>query len=144
MSWILILFRLFTWMLLRPTLSTVWPMITVNDFSADSDANKIVQYRYDNSSWDMDMISTFKCENGWFDIKTISKSNDYWLCQLHYDFNKEVINDKMWLSGWQFQAKVCLDKWKNARSKYIRNCYKIRKYYKDDFTITDWLWKKLY
>lgn len=128
---ILSLFWLFTWLILRPTL----PIVTIDWYPINSDATKIVNYWYNNSSWDIDMVATFICENGWFDTKAISKTHDYWLCQLSYRYNKEVINNPIRLSWRQYQAQICLDKWKAVENKNLRSCYRIRKLYMDKIKI---------
>lgn len=88
-----------------------WYTIWVAGYPYDSLANEIVNYWYDQSNWDIDMILTFIAENGWFDATKVSKTNDYWLCQLHYNrTNAKRINDERW-SDPIYQAEVCVDKW---------------------------------
>lgn len=85
--------------------------IRIDWFPIDSDANRVANYRYNNSSWNLDMIATFIAENGWFNKDLVSKTKDYWLCQLHYNKTNAVrIDDPQW-NDIMFQAKVCLDKW---------------------------------
>ena len=87
-----------------------WYTIWIAWFPYDSDANKVANYRYDQSSWNIDMIATFMQE--WmFNKDAISKTKDYWICQLHYNkTNAKRIDDERW-SDIMFQAEVCVDKW---------------------------------
>ena len=122
---ILSLFAIYTWLILFPVAHP--PLVTIEWFPIDSDATKIVNYWYDNSSWDRDMIVTFIQENWWLDINTISKTKDYGLCQLQYNRTKRVwIDDPRRLSWRQYQAQVCLWKRQHVANKNIRSAYKIR------------------
>lgn len=87
-----------------------WFTIGIVWFPYDSDANRVANYRYDQSSWNIDMIATFMAE--WmFNKDSISKTKDYWICQLHYNkTNAKWIDDERW-SDIMYQAEVCLDKW---------------------------------
>lgn len=85
---------------------TIW----VVWFPEDSIANDIVNYWYDQSSGNLDMIATFMAENWGFDVNKVSRTNDYGLCQLHYNRTNAVwIDDPRW-SDPMYQAEVCLDK----------------------------------
>lgn len=85
---------------------TIW----IVGYPLDSLANEIVNYWYNQSSGDLDMIYTFIAENWGFDVNKVSRTNDYWLCQLHYNRTNAVrINDERW-SDPMYQAEVCLDK----------------------------------
>lgn len=85
--------------------------ILIDWFPYDSDANKVANYWYEQSSWNLDMIATFIAENGWFDKLRVSKTNDYWLCQLHYNRTNAVrIDDPRWIEDIMFQAEVCMNK----------------------------------
>lgn len=86
---------------------TIW----IVGYPEDSLANEIVNYWYDQSSWNLDMIATFMAENWNFDHTKVSKTNDYWLCMLHRNkTNRKWIEDERW-SDPMYQAEVCLDKW---------------------------------
>lgn len=88
----------------RYTIWVVW-------FPEDSLANEIVNYWYDQSNGNLDMIATFMAENWNFDPQKKSRTNDYWICQLHYNkTNARWIDDPRW-SDPMYQAEVCLDKW---------------------------------
>lgn len=86
---------------------TIW----VKGFPEDSLANEIVNYWYDQSSGNLDMIATFMAENWNFDHTKVSKTKDYGICQLNYNkTNRRWIDDPRW-SDPMYQAEVCLDKW---------------------------------
>lgn len=85
------------------TIGVVW-------FPEDSLANEIVNYWYDQSNGNLDMIATFMAENWSFDHTKVSKTNDRWLCMLHYNkTNARWIEDERW-SDPMYQAEVCIDK----------------------------------
>lgn len=87
-----------------------WFTIWISWFPYDSDANRVANYRYDQSSWNIDMIATFMAE-GMYNKDAISKTKDYWICQLHYNkTNAKWIDDEKW-SDIMYQAEICLDKW---------------------------------
>lgn len=138
MTWILKLFMLMTGMILMPQAVTaptniISPpqyKIQVQWFPLDSDATRIVNYRYNNNQ-DIDMIATYICENWDFDILSISPTNDYWLCQLHKNSTNNVrIYNPLRKVSREYQAKVCLEKREAVASKNIRSCYKIRNKFK--------------
>ncbi len=111
---------------------TIW----VVWYPEDSLANEIVNYWYDQSNGDMDMILTFIAENWWFDHTKVSKTNDRWLCMLHWNRTNRVwIEDERW-SDPMYQAEVCVEKWlavpNPSKIWYgwrIRNKYKDRIYF---------------
>ena len=109
----------------RYTIWIVW-------YPEDSLANEIVNYWRDQSSWDMDMILTFIAENWWFDATRVSKTNDRWLCQLHYNrTNAKWIEDER-RSDPMFQAEICVDKWLAVPDpSKIRYGWKVRNKYKE-------------
>ena len=86
--------------------------ITIDWFEYNSDANRVANFRYNNSNWDLDMIATFIAENWAFDKSKVSKTNDRWICQLHYNKTNAVWIDNPRRDDIMFQAEVCLDKWK--------------------------------
>ena len=90
---------------------TKWYTIWVVWFPEDSLANEIVNYWYDQSNGNLDMIATFMAENWNFDHTKVSKTKDYWLCMLHRNnTNRKWIEDERW-SDPMYQAEVCIDKW---------------------------------
>ena len=85
-------------------------IISIEWFPYDSDANKVANYWYKNSSWNLDMIATFMAE-AMFNKDAHSHTNDYWICQLQYNrTNKVWIDDPRW-SDIMYQAQICLEKW---------------------------------
>jgi len=148
MTWILKLFLALTgWLILMPNapikeisnpiVDTNNPLnyvITIKWFDYYSDANKILNFRYNNSSWDMDLIYTFVRENWWLNINTVSHTNDYGLCQLQKNRTNAVwINDKQWTWWWlwNYQAEKCLWKRQHVANKNLWSSYKIRYTVKD-------------
>ena len=88
----------------------LWYVITIDWFPYDSDANKVANYWYENSSGNIDMIATFMAE-AMFNKDAKSNTNDYGICQLQYNkTNKVWIDDERW-SDIMFQAEVCMNKW---------------------------------
>ena len=106
------------------TIGVVW-------FPEDSLANEIVNYWYDQSNGDIDMIATFIAENWWFDHTKVSKTNDYGLCQLHWNkTNRKWIEDER-RSDPMYQAEVCLDKWQAVPNpSKVWYGWKVRERYK--------------
>lgn len=107
---------------------TIW----VKGFPEDSLANEIVNYWYDQSNWDMDMILTFIAENWNFDHTKVSKTKDYGICQLHRNStNRKWIEDPRW-SDPMYQAEVCIDKRQAVPNpSKIWYWWKVRNRYKD-------------
>ena len=88
-----------------------WYTIWIKWFPYDSDANRVANYWYDNTSWDLDMISTFMSES-MFNKDSIGKAWERGICQLQPNRTNNVwINDPRW-SDIMYQAEVCMDKWK--------------------------------
>lgn len=88
----------------------LWYVITIDWFPYDSDANKVANYRYENSSWDIDMIATFIAENWAFDVNKVSRTNNYWICQLQYNKTNKVWIDNEMRWDIMYQARICLEK----------------------------------
>lgn len=89
----------------------MWFIITIEWFPYDSDANRVANYWYKESSWDVDMIATFMQE-AMFNKEAKSYAWAMWICQLMPNKTNLVwINDERW-SDIMFQAQVCLEKWK--------------------------------
>lgn len=109
-------------------------VIGIEWYPYDSDANRVANYWYENSSWDLDMIATFMAEAS-FNKDARWKAWERGICQLLPNrTNNKWINDERW-SDIMFQAEVCLDKWKavpkpskiwywrNKREKYKQQIY---------------------
>lgn len=100
--------------------------IAIQWYPKDSLANKISNYRHNNGWW-IDMVTTMLQEKWDFNRLAISSTNDYWLCQLHYNKTNAVwINDPRWKADPMRQAKICLEKWKAVQNKNLWSGYAIR------------------
>ena len=85
-----------------PTIQHLW-------FSSDDQRQAIIQKAY--SLWWIDFVTMIECENGTWDSKRISKTNDHWICQLNYKYNKKFINSD-WFKDVYTQLEYCYEKWK--------------------------------
>ena len=61
-----------------------------NWYAEDSIIQDYVNYAY--NIWWIEFVKLIECENGRRDPNRISKTHDYWLCQLNYKYNKKFIN----------------------------------------------------
>jgi len=115
----------------------LWFYIVLDWYAYDSEANRIINRWYVRNN-DLDMIATYVCENQWFDPTVVSDTNDRWLCQLNYRYNKIFINDPNRLDI-NFQKQVCLDKWNLVKDKNLWSCYSKRDIYLDKIkNVDDW------
>jgi len=115
----------------------LWFYIVLDWYAYDSEANRIINRWYIRNN-DLDMIATYVCENQWFDPTVVSDTNDRWLCQLNYRYNKIFINDPNRLDI-NFQKQVCLDKWNLVKDKNLWSCYSKREIYLDKIkNVDDW------
>jgi len=110
--------------------------ITIDWYAYDSEANRIANRWYVRNHSE-DMIGTYLCENWGFNPKSVSHTNDYWLCQLSYRYNKELIDNPLW-ETLPFQKQACLDKWNNVADKDLRVCYDKRKSYMEKIIPMTW------
>lgn len=89
-------------------------IITWYDY--DSDANKIASYRTDNW-WTDYMIAKFIAE-AHFDIYARGKAGEQGICQLMPNRTNNVwLKDPRREQWWEFQAKICLEKWNAVPEK---------------------------
>ena len=58
-------------------------------YSSDDNRQAIVQRAYD--LWGLDFVIMIECES-WFNPNAVSKTHDYWICQLNYRYNKNFID----------------------------------------------------
>ena len=66
----------------------------------------------------MDFVKLIECENGRRDPKRVSKTHDYWLCQLNYRYNKKFINSSDFSDPYK-QLDYCYEKYKtNPKLRY--------------------------
>ena len=117
----------------KPNQIGTWYTVTVKWFSPDSDANRIVQYRFDNSNGDVDLLETFDCEVWSFDINAIWTHWEKWLCQLMPNSTNNVWINNLSRNTREYQARICLEKRKAVATKNIRSCYRVRNNYRDNF-----------
>ncbi len=93
--------------------------IVHNWYASDSVTQDYVNYAYD--IWGIDFVKLIECENGTWDPKRISKTNDHGLCQLHYSYNKEFINSPDFKDPYK-QLDYCYEKYKtNPKLRYWPN-----------------------
>lgn len=68
-----------------------------------------VNYAY--HLWWIEFVKLIECENGRWDPKRISKTNDRGLCQLNYKFNRRFINSPDFADPYK-QLDYCYEKYK--------------------------------
>jgi len=113
----------------------VQPLLRVKGFAKDTEATKIINYAYyDVSNKDMDFVLTLKAENWWFNMyqqanaRSNGKREDArWLCQLHRNRHKNIVDDKRFWNSWKWQVEQCYKKYKGGTKfywYYVRNKYK--------------------
>ena len=75
-----------------------------------------VNYAY--HLWWIEFVKLIECENGRWDPKRISKTNDRGLCQLNYKYNKKFINSPDFADPYK-QLDYCYEKYKtNPNLRY--------------------------
>lgn len=95
------------------------PTIYHSGFSSGDQRQAIVQKAYE--LWWIDFVIMIECENGNWDMYRKSNTNDHWLCQLHYPYNKSFIDSESF-KDWSKQLEYCYEKWKiNPRLWYWPN-----------------------
>ena len=78
-------------------------------FASDDYRQAIVQKAYE--LWWLPFVIMIECENGTWDQNRISRTNDHWICQLNYRYNKEFINSDLF-NDVNKQLEYCYEKWK--------------------------------
>lgn len=78
-------------------------------FSPEDNRQLIVNRAYE--LWGIDFVIMIECENGNRNPNAISKTHDYWICQLNYKYNKEFINSEEFKDVYK-QLEYCYNKWK--------------------------------
>lgn len=124
------------WLIKQTTTQTiqhVW-------YSSDDYRQAIVQKAYE--IWWLDFVVMIECENGSRDMYAVSKTNDHWICQLNYRYNKEFINSELYRDV-NKQLEYCYEKWKiNPKLWYwpdrLIKWVKCSKYVLDRFIIQPW------
>lgn len=85
------------------------PTIIHKWYSEDSVVQDYVNYAY--SLGGGDFVKLIECENGRRDPYRISKTNDHWICQLNYRYNKSFINSPEFQDVYK-QLDYCYEKYK--------------------------------
>lgn len=78
-------------------------------YSLEDPRQEYVQYAY-KLGW-IDFVTLLECENGRWDPNRVSKTNDHWLCQLNYKYNKKFIDSEDFKDPYK-QLEYCYEKWK--------------------------------
>ena len=93
--------------------------ITHNWYATNSVVQDYVDYAY--NVWGIGFVKLIECENGRWDPKRVSKTNDHGLCQLHYKYNKKFINSEDFKDPYK-QIDYCYEKYKtNPNLRYGPN-----------------------
>lgn len=105
-------------MLLDLIFSLTWVILSVESpreilyhrgFAEEDIRQAYIHYAYD-LGW-LEFVKMIECENGNRDQNKISKTKDYWLCQLNYRYNKDFILSKEFNNPFK-QLDYCYEKWK--------------------------------
>ena len=87
-----------------------------NGYSYGAALQDYVNYAY--HLWWIEFVKLIECENGRWDPKRISKTNDRGLCQLNYKYNKKFINSPDFADPYK-QLDYCYEKYKiNPNLRY--------------------------
>ena len=78
-------------------------------FASSDKRQAIIQYAY--NLWGINFVTMIECENWNRDMYAISKTNDYWICQLNYRYNSDFINSDKFNDVYS-QLDYCYEKWK--------------------------------
>ena len=113
----------------QPTVDPENPLnysILIDGFDYYSDANRRANLWYEWTSGDVAIVETFMQE-AMFNKDAVWKAGEKGLCQLLPNKTNNIrLNDPR-RNDWDFQAKVCLDKWNAVKDKSkIRSAYKVR------------------
>ena len=116
-------------------------------FSSWDQRQAIIQYAYDLGG--LDFVTMIECENGNRNPEAVSKTHDYWICQLNYKYNKNFINSDEFKDVYK-QLDYCYNKYKyNPNLRYWPNrkikWMKCKDYVRDRFIINllEWSEKKI-
>ena len=142
--WCILLLVTWLWILIKTTPVKTDVSVSIEGFPEWAIANKIATRWY--QIWWMDMVTTMIWENGWFDVKRVSPTNDYWLCQLHYTRHKQFINSSGF-NSWENQVDYCAWVWQDAIKKWRLPqtfcAYNHRTIYKTRVTVNNKPYKKI-
>lgn len=109
-------------------------------FPYNSDANKRANKRY-KEEW-IDIVLTFKAEAN-FNKDAVWSLWEKGLCQLLPNKTNNVWINTPERSNWDYQAKICLEKWKAVKNKNLWSAYKIRNKEKPNIKPIKTRWKKV-
>ena len=94
-------------------------IIVHNWYASSSAIQNYVNYAY--NVWGIDFVKLIECENGAWNPKKISKTQDHGLCQLNYKYNKKFINSADFSDPYK-QLDYCYEKYKvNPKLRYWPN-----------------------
>ena len=110
-------------------------------FPYNSDANKRANKRY-KEEW-IDIVLTFKAEAN-FNKDAVWSLWEKGLCQLLPNETNNVWINTPERSDWDYQAKICLEKWQAVKNKNkIWMAYKVRNKEKPNIKPIKTRWKKI-
>lgn len=115
------------------------PAIQHTGFSPEDQRQLMVQYAYDLGG--LDFVTTIECENWNRNPDVVSKTKDYWICQLNYKYNKKFIESEEYKDVYK-QLDYCYNKFKhNPKLRYGPDrkikWVKCSEYVLDRFIISD-------
>ena len=90
-------------------LNTPVEKLVHNWYSSESHIQEYVDYAY--QKWWIEFVKLIECENGRRDPFRISATNDHWICQLNYRYNKNFINSPDFKDVYK-QIDFCYEKYK--------------------------------
>ena len=94
-------------------------IIIHNGYASSSAIQNYVNYAY--NLWGIDFVKLIECENGVWDPKRVSSTQDHGLCQLNYKYNKKFINSSDFSDPYK-QLDYCYEKYKiNPKLRYGPN-----------------------
>lgn len=105
-------------MLLDALMALTWAIMFIESpreilyhtwFSQEDIRQAYVHYAYD--LWGLDFVKMIECENWNRNPYIISKTKDYWLCQLNYRYNRDFILSTDYHNVFS-QIDFCYSKWK--------------------------------
>ena len=90
-------------------LNTPVEKLVHNWYSSESHIQEYVDYAY--QKWGIEFVKLIECENGRRDPYRIYATNDHWICQLHYKYNKKFIDSPEFKDVYK-QIDYCYEKYK--------------------------------
>ena len=112
-----------------PTNITETQEVRIFWFPEESIANYVATQYY--RRWDVDLLLTMLWENWAFDINAVSPTNDYWLCQRHYDSSTDDFINRPDFLNVDVQMNECIrlrnSTKQTGRNKTKRTAYSSRR-----------------